>query len=64
MFFPSLNAKISRKFHRQGSGSEKTLGQDPDPDPKDLRAGSGSEMTLHVGSGFGINSFGSATLEN
>jgi len=54
-----------RKFHKN------ITDKDPDPDPKrpagriririqkDPRAGSGSEMTLQVGSGSEINSFGS-----
>jgi len=35
MYIPTLNAKISRKFHRQGSGSEMTL---------QVESGSGSEI--------------------
>jgi len=56
MYMPTLNAKISQTRIR----IRKDRGQDPDP--KRPWAGSGSEMTLQVGSGSEINSFGSATL--
>jgi len=49
-----------KKFHKNFQDKDTDL----DPDLKNPRAGSGSEMTLQVGSGSGskINSFGSTTL--
>jgi len=60
MYFTTLNAKISQKYHKNFTKISQTRIRIQ----KDLRAGSGSEMTLQVGSGSGseINSFGSATL--
>jgi len=63
MYIPTLNAKISRKVLQTRIWIQIRIRKDP-------RAGSGSEMTLQVGSGSGsrsgsrseINSFGSATL--
>jgi len=49
MYIPTLNAKISGKFHEIFT---KISVKDPDPDPR-AGSGSGSEKTLQEGSGSG-----------